>query len=270
MHSLRSGWQVFTAEIRKIFAYRMDFWMQYLFSIFAHIGVAYYLWKALFTAQDTTTMQGFTFSGIMFYYLLVPVVGRIIFGGEMGTVSREIYEGSLTKYLIYPVSFFRYKMIQHLAYSCVYTLQMSVAILLFIWLFGVPSDVALQLHYVPFVVISLFFGALLSFVIATTIELIAFWADNVWTLLVMVRFAVGLLGGGMIPRAFFPEAVARALEYSPFPYLTAYPVELIMGKVALDGWFMAMGIALFWIGFFSLTARIVWNRGKYAYTGVGI
>ncbi len=261
--------EVFKAEIRKIFAYRADFWVQYLFNILAHIGVAYYLWKAVFTANNVTTMQGYSFQGLMLYYLLVPLLGRVIFGSELGAIGREIYDGSLTRYLIYPVNYFLYKTMQYLASSVVYAIQMITALALFFLIFGIPPEMkvsAMVLLAVP----TLFMAAMLNFAITTTLELFAFWADNVWSLLVIVRFAVGMLGGGLIPIAFFPETAQIILNKLPFVYLTAFPADLIMGKISMSHWLEGMGVLSLWTILFFFIALSIWKRGIRQYTGVGI
>lgn len=261
--------EVFRSEIRKVFAYRADFWIQYLFNIAAHIGVAYFLWKAIFEANGVTEMRGYSFTGLMLYYLLVPLISRIIFGSELGAIGREIYDGSLTRYLIYPVNFFQYKLMQYLAHSLIYFIQMGVGLTAFVLLFGVPGDVnfsAISLLVIP----TLFLSALLNFTITLTLELFAFWADNVWTLLVMVRFSVGLLGGGMLPLAFFPEWGETILRKLPFVYLTAFPADLIMGKLSLIDWAQGSVITVIWTLIFAFAATRVWRAGSYKYTGVGI
>lgn len=263
-------WQVYTAEIRKMIAYRADFWIQYLFNIFAHLGVAYFLWAAVWSAKGhPETVKEFTFRGMMFYYLLVPLVSRVIFGSEFGAMSREIYDGALTKYLIYPVSFFRYKFMQYLAHSTVYFFQMVLGVSIFFLFFGVPDELVWSTT-IPLLFITLFLSAMMNFALTTTLELFAFWADNVWTLLVMVRFSVGLLGGGLIPLVFFPEQFEMILRLLPFVYLTAFPVDMIMGKVGFELWWISSLITLCWIGLFIVSARLVWRRGNLKYTGVGI
>lgn len=268
---MRKGWigEVFKSEIRKVFAYRADFWIQYLFNIAAHIGVAYFLWDAIFKANGVTEMQGYSFKGLMFYYLLVPLLGRVIFGSELGAIGREIYDGSLTRYLIYPVNFFQYKLSQYFAHSVVYLIQMGIALTAFFLIFGMPEDMsfsATTLLIIP----TLLMAALLNFAVTTTLELFAFWADNVWTLLVMVRFSVGLLGGGMIPIAFFPEWGEALLRKLPFVYLTAFPADLIMGRMTVSQWLEGSLWMLLWISLFFMAAARVWKAGNYKYTGVGI
>lgn len=262
--------QVFTAELRKITAYRADFWIQYLANILTHIGVAFFLWQAVFTTLETESMQGYSFHSLMFYYLLVPLISRIIYGSELGAAAREIYDGSLTRYLIYPVSFFKYKLMQYCAHSAMYTIQMVAAVIFFIALFGTPQDMEispLTLTIIP----TLLLSVLLHYTFVMALELIAFWADNVWSLLVMVRFSISLLGGGLIPLAFFPEQLTPLINILPFRYLTAFPAELLMGRVeSWQEWLYGTAVTAVWTLLLWIAGREIWRRGTKTYTGVGI
>lgn len=262
--------QVFSIEIRKAIAYRTDFWLQFIMSVFANVATAYFLWKAIFTYNKTSMMRGYSFSGLMLYYFMVPIISRMVNGPGLGMIAHEIYDGSLTRYLIYPISFFKYKYTQYLANTVIFFLQLILGIILFALLFGIPSDILFTPATFLMGIIAVFAAGLLAFSISTLLEMVAFWAENVWSLLIMVRFAVGLLGGAMIPIAFFPERIQTILNYLPFRYLAAFPINSFIGKVQFNQWQVGMLIILFWSTICTALAIFVWNKGKYKYTGVGI
>lgn len=262
--------QVFATELRKIIAYRVDFWLQYILSIFAHIGVAYFLWKAIFDYRSVTSMRGYTFAGLMLYYMSVPLISRMVNGPGMGMVAREIYDGSLTRYLIYPISFFNFKYIQYLANTVVYFMQFIVALALFTFLFGKPDDVQITSLSLIMGIGAILSAGFMAFTLSTLIEMTAFWADNVWSLLVMIRFAVGLLGGAMIPLSFFPAHFERILHFMPFAFLASFPINTFIGKVTYSDWLLGLSVIIFWSCVFYFLARLVWSHGRYKYTGVGI
>ncbi len=262
--------QVFSIEIRKAIAYRTDFWLQFIMSVFANVATAFFLWKAIFTYNNATTMRGYSFSGLMLYYFMVPVISRMINGPGLGMIAHEIYDGSLTRYLIYPISFFKYKYTQYLANTVIFFLQLVIGIILFALLFEIPADVILSPSSFFLGITAVLAAGLLAFSISTLLEMVAFWADNVWSLLIMVRFAVGLVGGAMVPIVFFPEKIQTILNYLPFRYLAAFPINCFIGKISFLQWQQGMLTILFWSLFCTTFAVIVWNRGKYKYTGVGI
>jgi ABC-2 type transport system permease protein len=262
--------QVFTTELRKILAYRVDFWMQFVMSIFAHVGVAYYLWRAVFDARGIESLRGYSFSGLMLYYLMVPLLQRMIFGPGLGNIAHEIYDGSLSRYLIYPISFFAYKYAQYLANAVMFWVQLFVAVGLFVLFFGVPQDIVFSPVHVLMGGVMVLLGGYLSFVISACMEMAAFWAENVWSVLVMFRFAVSLLGGAMIPLVFFPESMRQLLGLLPFSALAGMPIEALLGKLSFEQWLWGMVSIVVWSVVCSALAGLLWNRGRYRYTGVGI
>ncbi|MFW5774845.1 MAG: ABC transporter permease [Chitinivibrionales bacterium] len=272
MHTLniRWLWAVYSMELRKILSYRADFWIQFLGSVAAQLGVAYYLWKAIFDHRDVKQIQEFTFAGMMLYYLVAPLIGKAVQGADMGTISQEIYEGSLNKYLVYPVSFFRYKLASQASYTTIFLVQFAVAMVLFNFLIGVPDGFTISVYSIIGAVVSIGVAAYVYFVTVASIEMVAFWADNVWSLVVIVRFATGLLGGAMIPLSLFPDWAYAVLRFLPFSYFISFPVRTFLGLNSPLVWAQGMVILIIWAILITALASVVWSRGKYHYTGVGI
>ncbi len=262
--------QVFSLEIRRMLSYRVDFWVQFIGTIATQCVLSYFLWRAIFDARGVTEMAGYSFKGLMLYYLLVPLVGNMTRGAQMGFVSLEIYDGGLNRYLIYPVSFFGYKLTTQLAQCFMYTLQFALASGVFLALFGQPADVALGLTGLWQGLVAVVLAVYLYFTLAANLEFVAFWADNVWSLMVMLRMFIMLFGGAWIPLAFFPEWAQRALTCFPFVYLAEFPVRCLMGKTNWNEWALGLAVLTFWAAIFSGTAGLIWRRGLLRYTGVGM
>lgn len=266
------GWmrQVFTLEIRKLMSYRVDFWSQFLGTIIAQIVAAYFLWKAIFDYRGVDELGGYSFGGLMLYYLLVPLVSYMIRGPEMGFMSQEIYDGTLNRYLIYPVSFFNYKFVAHLAASFMYSLQFILGLVLFVAIFGIPDGITISVTSLGMGFSFVLLAAYLYFVMASNLELIAFWADNVWSLLVLQRFFISLFGGAWIPLSFFPGWAQKLLDLLPYSYLASFPIRCFLGQISWQAWGLGLVVIVFWALFFTGVMRIVWRRGNLKYTGVGI
>jgi ABC-2 type transport system permease protein len=99
---------------------------------------------------------------------------------------------------------------------------------------------------------------------------VAFWADNVWSLNVMFRFASQMLGGLLLPLSLFPAWSQPVLEVLPFTYLFYFPTTTLLGQVSTAEWATGLAISLGWCGALALVSRAVWRRGRLVYTGVGI
>lgn len=263
--------QIVTLEIRKIFSYRTDFWLSFVGSTLVQFAAAWFLWKSIFTFQHVEKVGAFTFPALMFYYLLVPVVGRAVYGGFMGDIAMDIYQGTLTRYLIYPVSFFRFKLLTRIANTAVLAFQITLALIVVMLFvhdgrFGSP----LTLLHIFQGTITIFAAALLYFTFTAWIQLIAFWADQVWSLSAIIRFITSLLGGGLVPLTLFPATLQPLLSFLPFSYFISFPASCFMGTVTLHAWLQGLGIMGCWGVLFALLWMVIWQKGIRTFAGVGI
>lgn len=260
---------VVSMELRKILAYRTDFWVTFLGQIVVQVTIAHALWSEIFKFQQTDTLQGFNLTQITLYYLCVNVGMKILSGQNVGFLATEIYDGSFSRYLIYPLSFFQYKTLTFITHSLFYAIQLFLLVnifnILFVpELFTISSVVNLIMGMTLFLVSAL---AYLSF--AMFIEMIALWADNIWSLMVMLRFFATFMGGGLIPLTFFPEWARSILFWTPFPYLIELPARTILGKTTFSEILSGLGIILTWIILGQFFVKMLWVKGQKQYTGVG-
>ncbi|HKK69604.1 MAG TPA: ABC-2 family transporter protein [Candidatus Krumholzibacteria bacterium] len=268
----RYGWilPAWSSELRKLLSYRVDFWLDFAGSLIVQVGLAWFLWDAILRARGTETVGGMGLQALVLYYLLVPLVEKISRGPEMGFLSNEIYDGTLTRYLVYPVPLFGYKYVLHLAVSTIALVQLFLALGVYVSWRGVPEPFEITWVGLLFGVIAAIAASALYFHMAACLELVAYWADNVWSLLVMLRFAIRLLGGGMIPLSLFPELGQQILEVLPFAPLLSFPIRTILGEIGPGAYVKAMALLVGWTVAFAALARWIHARGSRRYTGVGI
>ena len=264
---------VMSLEVRRSLTYRADFWIQALLTFLAELALAWFLWRGVFDASGSTTIGGLTFEEAVRYTVLVVLLGKLTYGGstgQEGAVAQEIYDGSFSRYRVYPVSFYTFKYAQNLGRMLPATIQT----LLFggVWLLlrgtgGFQGITALSLVQAA---VAVALANFLYFAISWPIQGVAFWAENVWSLMVALRFVQGLLGGMLLPLSVFPAGMRPLLDLLPFRYLFAFPVEVLTGEVS--GWAFAQGcgLATAWWCVFRLVGVWVWRRGGLAYAGAGM
>lgn len=254
---------VVAAEYRKIFAFRADFWVTFIGQTLVQLFIARALWQNIFEASGNEVMEGYTLPMMTLYYLIVPIGNRMLQGENVGFLSREIYDGSFNRYLIYPISFFQYKTLTYLSYSFFYGMQLIIVFLLYQ---GMEANLLnLGIGVCLFLMASYTYCMLSIFV-----ELISLWADNIWSLMVMCRFFCYFFGGSFVPLAFMPEWLQSALVYTPFPYLVSLPVRTTMGLTTWQEILTGFVFLLIWSFILRMSAKALWNKGQYRYTGVGI
>jgi len=264
---------IFQLELRKIFSYRVDFWIQFLAGPSVQIFVAFFLWKIIFITQAIHEVGGYSFQELMLYYITIPFIEKgLLFQQRSDSLSQEIYDGSLTRYLIYPLALFPYKFCQQLAHILISLLQLGLALfLLYIINYFYPFfSFSIELKHLPLFFLFILLGALLSFLISSFLELIAFWADHIWSLLILFQMSLSFIGGGRLPLSIFPEWSQSFLLHLPFASILYIPTNVLIGHPIGISYISAIMVSLFWILFFSVANNFLWRRGLKIYTGVGI
>ncbi|MGZ3735963.1 MAG: ABC transporter permease [Bdellovibrionota bacterium] len=259
---------VLSIELKKAFSYRVAFWVQFLLGTGTELSVAYFLWRAIFENQHVTTMQGFTFHGILYYYLFASFAGKITRGADRGYLAQDIYDGSLTRYFLYPLSFLGFKFATHLTQQLLGVCQLVIALAFLTIAIGGNHAVS-PASFAAGCFTCLLTGYL-HFNIMSCLEMVAFWQDVVWNLVVMLRFSMNFLGGALIPLVFFPAWGQHLVSLTPFPILVAFPARVFLGEVTLHEWVINVALLGFWSVVFTFLAREVWLRGTRQYSGVGI
>lgn len=261
---------VLSVELRSQISYRADFWINALAGFLAEFGVTWFVWAAIFHESGKTVIGGYTFEGIVLYFLAVVLLGKLVSGREFeGAVSSDIYDGSLNRYLVFPASYTAFKYAQRIGH-------LGIAFAQFV-LFGIAALLVLRLPpggispaSVGMAAVATVSANVLYFLTDNLVQYIAFWADNVWSLDVAKRFVVMLLGGYMLPLTVFPDGVRRVLEFLPFRYFFEFPARVFLGEIGPAGWLQGLALMGIWATVAWVLGRLLWHRGQLQYTGVGI
>ncbi len=262
---------VLSVETRKLMSYRVDFWLSAIFAFGVELAVAFFLWRAIFDSTGRERIGGFTFDGMVIYYVLAILLGRLARGRDLQlSISQDIYQGTLTRYLLYPSSYVGFKYAEHLGTLLPSLVQLAVFGSLSAAVLSLPAGLHITPLSVLMTVVSLAAANLLVFLLSYPVQGIAFWADNVWSLTVMVRLIAEVLGGLMLPLSLFPETLQRVLEWLPFAYVFYFPVLTLLGQVSPAEWLRGLAVVLLWCCVLAWVSRGIWRRGYRTYTGVGI
>lgn len=270
LRSLKLYGHVYFLEVRKMLAFRFEFWIQFLGQTLISLCISYFLWKSIFDVRQVNSIQGMTLESLTFYYLLAPILFRLLQGQSIGMMSHDIYQGELNKYLIYPLSYFKFRFSTYLAHASFYAGQLLIILSVYFSFFSDFNFIKLGMMESLFIFIYLFVAVLCYFFISCVIELISFWADNIWSLAVMLRVAGSFLGGVMVPYHFFPEQVKTALNLTPFPYFVSPVLEIFFQTNTERSMVMSLSVLSLWTILFMILTKILWKKGLKQYSGIGI
>ncbi len=264
-------WHLISLESRKLMSYRGDFWLTAIANLFAAILIHWFLWKSIFRTTGAEQIGGYSFEVLMTYLIAVNLIGRAIRGSDLQlAIATEIYDGSLSRYLLYPSRYLLFKYAQHLGSIIPEIFQTILFSAILIAAFGLSPEAGVTLSSIALAIPLIWIGNLLYFVMSVPLQLVSFWADNVWSLAVILRFVSMLLGGAMLPLSMFPDWAADALVWLPFVHCYELPVRVIMGRAGLEEALLGAVLGLGWCFAIALATAPVWRRGQLGYTGVGI
>jgi ABC-2 type transport system permease protein len=263
--------RIASTEARKRLSYRADFWIQALGVLAIEAGIYWFLWHAVFRESGRAEIGGFSLHGIILYSIAAQLLARSVRGIEFEhAISQDVYDGGLNRYIVYPTAYFGFKYAQHLGGTLPVLVQLIVFGSTFPFLLGLDPSAAVTPASAAMALVSLAVANLLYFLIAYPLQGVAFWADNVWSLIVTQRFVTSILGGAMLPLTLFPDGVKAVLDLSPFPALFWVPVMTLLGRMDPAEWARNLAVALAWCGALALLGRSIFRRGYLQYSGVGI
>src|SRR5579883_1479027 len=182
-------WHIFSVEVRKRMSYRADFWVNLFGSFAVTFSVFWFLTYAMFAATGRRSLGGFSPRSMLLYYLFAILMGRIVQSNELeGGISQDIYEGTLNRYLIYPVSYASVKFAEQAGSLAPQVIQLALFAAIVPVAVGIPEDIHITPATILMAAISLGIANLLHYLLILPIQAVAFWADNVWSLMIAERF----------------------------------------------------------------------------------
>jgi ABC-2 type transport system permease protein len=101
------------------------------------------------------------------------------------------------------------------------------------------------------------------------LALLAFWATRADSLLALQDTLIFLLGGHLAPFVLLPAWMQTLARILPFRYMSAFPVEVLIGQLNRQETLVGMAIQLGWTLVAFLLYRWVWTCGVRRYEAIG-
>jgi len=222
--------------------YRFTFLFTLLGNI-VYLGVAYYLWKSIFTHADV--IRGMTFNETFLYVGLGSSVFVLLKTYTDWFIHSDIREGTIATYLIKPVDVGTYYMFSSMGLFLFNVTVITIpTFLLLAFVFKVHFTLGPGLIIFP---ISLTLAYLITFSIDYFIGLFGFYTESVWGLSTTKEIIVTVFSGALIPLQFFPDTLQKILLWLPFQAMYHTPITMITRPD--QGWDVLLpmlGVQLFW------------------------
>lgn len=232
----------------------------FLFTIFGnlvYLGVAYYLWKSIYSYSNT--IRGLTFNETFIYVALGSAIFILLKTYADWIIHSEIREGAIATYLTKPIDFQLYALFANLGSLLMNLTAITLpTLLVMLFVFKVRVAFGIGLFLFP---ASLLLAFLISFSIDYFIGLLGFYSESVWGLSMTKEIIVTVFSGALIPLQFFPDAIQRILFWLPFQAIFHTPIMMITRPdQGLDMFLPMMAVQAGWAILLLFLARLFYNQ----------
>jgi ABC-2 type transport system permease protein len=251
---------ILNMQIINSLAYPGDF-MGRSVSIATFLFIFAGLWGTTFTLANTDTINGLTFSNMIWYLMMAETL-------ELGrprlsrTISEQVKNGEVAYILNKPYNFLLYHFSVGLGDGAVrVTLNLIVGSLVAWILAGAPPG----LLGWGMALVTMIGAWILHFCWMALIGLAAFVVEETNSFDLVYQKLVFILGGFLLPLDMFPEWLQKIAYALPFPYMMYAPARLFVKPDADLFWQMLAGQML-WVVVFIALLSFVYQRSERSLT----
>jgi ABC-2 type transport system permease protein len=265
MNNLSKWIQTMRISWSQLTAYRFSFFLQVIGPSLVFFFIKYNLWSSIYNGDSTQIIQGYTFNEMITYHAWNLIVSLIAGGYASHNLAEDIRLGRISSYLIYPFNFWEFHTASFLSFQLLQTIIsfITIAFVSSIGLIEIVSTEALIQGYIFCFIVSLMW-----FTLQYMTGILSFWLEETWILRVILQITAAFLSGAILPLELYPKWFVEILNYTPFPYLSYYPIKVFSGHESL----FSNGpiIIISWMLIFTIINKVIWNRGMKLYTAAGM
>lgn len=258
---------VFGLSFENEFVYRFNFIIWRIRNVL-RILMTFFLWNSVFSTNNVAF--GYNKEQIIAYVFLVLLVSTFVTASPSNeNIGSEIANGDLSNYLVKPISYLGYWLTRDWSSKLLNMLfaigEITALYLIFKPHLEIPTLAALLLG-----VLVVIFSTILHFFITKIFVLVSFWTpENTWGLMFVFLVFLEVLSGGIFPLDVLPKNIYSLIMLTPFPYLTYFPVGVLIGKFSSPDIIKFSLIGIVWIAISYIATTIIWKRGIKSYSSYG-
>ena len=220
------------------------------------------------TVTGTGTTGSYTADQFVAYYLVLMVVGHLTFIWHMYEFDFRIRTGAFTPLLLRPVHPVHHDVCQSLTYKLVGLVGLLPAAVALAFAFGADFSATTPLAALAFLPV-LALAMAVRFLLEWCLALAAFWLTKVSALNALYASVFAFLAGQFAPLEVLPAALQTVAAWTPFPWMLAFPVEVLLGRRTGTDLLVGVAVQLLWVGVGVVALRWLWRRAARRYSAVG-
>lgn len=233
------------------------------------VFLVFFLWDTIF-ANSQRVVFGYDRQKMLTYIFGLIVVRALVLSSKANEVAGDISRGDIINLLLKPVSYVKYWLTRDLSSKGLNLIFAFFEITLLYFIlrpdFFFQNNILLLLSFIA----SLILAILIYFLLIFTIGLIPFWIpESAWGISFLVLVIVEFLSGALFPLDILPAGLQSIINFTPFPYLLFFPLQIYLGKVSTMIMLKGIGMAFLWLIVLWFLMRNLWLRGLKSYQAYG-
>lgn len=250
----------------EMLTYRLNFFVWRIRSVI-FILTFYFLWAVII--PNNGALFGYTQSQMLTYILGTSLLSAIVVSSRSHSIGEDINTGTLSNYLIKPMSYFGYYFSKDIGDKAMNSMFSVVELLVLFFLLKPPLFLQTNISTVFFFLLTAILGLVLFFFFNVLLGLVGFWSNDVWAPRFIFFMTLNFFAGIYFPLDILPKTIYTVYQLLPFPYLLYFPLKTYLGSLSMTEIFAGISITLVWIVLMYGIVTIIWRRGLLLYTAEG-
>ena len=259
----RRLWQTNWAEQWQYRANLLMYLLYWLVSPVVYLAV----WTTVANAQGS--VQGYTASDFVTYYLLLLMVDQLNADITIHLLAYKIQDGTLSGELLKPIHpILTNTLVNNLAFKAL-TLMVMIPVWLLLCLLFRPDFGTVTLPNLLLGIPAIILGFGINFLFGAAITCLAFWTTRVYAISEFYYALTVLFAGQFVPLDLMPPLVQQIAAYLPFQILRFFPIQLILGRLTGGEILVNFLLGVFWLLVALGLFQLVWKQGVKRFSAVG-
>lgn len=222
------------------------------------------IWRSLFSDVTDSKVDGYNLVEITHYYIVVTLISILSHTEIYSDINKFIYDGSLSYWLLKPVSFFN--IIANIGAARTVVLLLPMLATLISLHFFTQELFIFENFFTNTLLIAL--GLIILFLINCIIGTLSFWFIQIDGIKMGLSLVMGFLGGMVLPLSMLPTSINIISLLLPYRYVFYEPIQNIIsnGGVSVFPLILMQSV---WIVFLFTLYNLLWEIGLKKFDAVG-
>ncbi len=258
--------RVFANTWGETLSYRLNFIM-WRIRVILQLLTMFFLWSVL--TSKNSSIFGYSQPQMLTYILGTSLMSSIVLATRTSEIGDQINNGSLSNFLIKPMSYMKYWFARDLGDKAM-NLSFAISeVFILILIFKPPLFLQTDVSFLFLAAISCVISMTMYFFFNYMLGLFGFWSNEVWGPRFIFWIIINFFAGSLFPLDILPHSVFAFLKLLPFTYLLYFPLKIYLGTISFQEIIQGIVISTVWAVLLFLVCKSIWHKGLKNYSAEG-